>query len=111
MNLHDERHTADGCDGRYIADEVKVELEHPSVDGICCRDQEQRVTVRGCPHDRLGSNAAAGAGVVLDDNRLPKSLRQPLPDQSRDDIGRATGAKAFDQVHRPRGKALRASEL
>jgi hypothetical protein len=74
-------------------------------------DQEQRVTVRRCPHDGLGGNAAASARAVLDDKRLSKSFRQRLTDQPRDNVGCATGAKAFDQVRRPRWIVLRASEL
>ena len=54
------------------------------------------VTIRGCPHHRLGGNIAAGTGPVLDDERLPKPLRQRLTDQARDDVGRAAGAEPFD---------------
>ena len=67
MHLHDKRHAGDACDRRDIADEVVVELEYRRVDGICRSNQEQRVTVRGRPHNRLGSDVAAGAGAVLDD--------------------------------------------
>jgi hypothetical protein len=34
-----------------------------------------------------------GTGPVLDDERLPKPLRQRLTDQARDDVGRAAGAE------------------
>jgi hypothetical protein len=57
----------DACDRRDIANEVEVELEHCRVEGINHGNQQQRVTVRGCPHDRLGGNIAAGARAVLDD--------------------------------------------
>ena len=65
VNLHDTGHTADARDRRDIANEVEVELEHRRIDGICYSNQQQRVTVRGCPHDRLGGNAAASALGVL----------------------------------------------
>ena len=37
------------------------------VDGVRSRNQEQRVTVRGRPHYRLGGNIAAGTAAALDD--------------------------------------------
>jgi hypothetical protein len=44
----------------------------------------------------------SGARPVFNDERLTKSLRQPLPDQARDDVGRAGGAERHDHAHRPR---------
>ena len=37
---------------------------------------------------------------------LAEPLRQPLPDQAREDVGRAAGGEADDQPHRPRWIAL-----
>jgi hypothetical protein len=53
--------------GAIIAIEVEVELVHRRVEGIDHGNQQQRVTIRGCPHDRLGGNIADGAGAILDD--------------------------------------------
>src|SRR5215472_12532733 len=74
------------ADRSDIADEVKVELEHRRVECMLHGNQEQRVTIGRCPHDRLGGNIAASASAVLDDKWLPKSLRQPLTDQACDDV-------------------------
>jgi hypothetical protein len=86
MDLHHKGHTADACDRRDIANEVEVQLEHRGIDGTCRSNQEQRVTVRRCSDDGLGGNAAAAARAILDDKRLPKSLRQRLSGQSRNDV-------------------------
>ena len=59
-------------------------------------DQEQRVAVGRSAHDRLGGDIAAGTWPVLDDELLAEPLRQPLAHQTRDDVGRAAGAKADD---------------
>src|SRR5262249_36932519 len=96
----------DACDRRDVVDEIEVELEHRRVEGIFRTNQQQRVAIRGCPHDRFGGNIAGCATAVLDDERLPESLRQRLTDQSRDDVACSSGAKAFDQTHRPRRVGL-----
>jgi hypothetical protein len=44
------------------------------------RNQEKRVAVRGCPHHRLGGDIAAGAGPVLDNERLSEPLGECLAD-------------------------------
>jgi hypothetical protein len=41
---------------------------------------------------------------------LPKTLRQRLTDQAREDVGRATGRKANHNAYRPRGIGLRPSD-
>jgi hypothetical protein len=43
---------------------------------------------------------AASAWSVVDDKRLSKPLRQPLPHQARVEIGRTAGGKANDDAHR-----------
>ena len=47
----------------------------------------------GRMHDRLGGDVAAGAGPILDDERLAETLRQPLTDQAREDVGPTPRAK------------------
>src|SRR5262249_19803389 len=71
------------------------------------RDHEQRVAVGGCLHDRLGGDVAAGARPILDDELLAETLRKPLPDQPRDNVGGAAGGKSHQQAHRPRRIGLR----
>src|SRR5262249_14230098 len=36
---------------------------------------------------------------VLDDERLPKPLRQPLADQAREDVCATAGSEAYDNAH------------
>jgi hypothetical protein len=52
-------------------------------------------------HDRLGGDIAAGAGPVLDDERLAEPLRQPLTDQARENVVRPAGGKPDDDANRP----------
>jgi hypothetical protein len=52
-------------------------------------------------HDRLGGDIAAGARPVLDDEWLAEPLRQPLTDQTREDVVRPASGKADDDAHRP----------
>jgi hypothetical protein len=84
VNLHHKGHTCDTCYRLDIADEVEVELEHRCVDGICRSGQEKRVTIRLRQYDRLGGDAAAGSGVVLNDNDWPSRSDSDRP------INRAT---------------------
>ena len=51
-------------------------------------DKEECVAVRRRVHDRLGTDVAAGARPVVDDELLAESLRQPLTDQARENVGR-----------------------
>jgi hypothetical protein len=53
---------------------------------------------------------AAGARPVFNDELLAEPLRQPLPDQAREDVGRVAGDETDDQSHRPRWIGLRPSE-
>jgi len=49
------------------------------VDRVRRRDHEERIAVRGCVHDRLGGDIVLPApGLVLDDELLTESPRQPL---------------------------------
>ena len=68
------------------------------------------MAVRGCLHDRLGADVAAAARPVLDDELLAKPLREPLTEQSREDIGPAASGNADDHAHRPRRIGLRPCE-
>src|SRR5262249_31435245 len=70
-------------------------------------DEEERVAIRGSPHDRLRGDISTGARPVLDDKLLAKSLREPLTDQASDDVDAAAGWNADDNAHRPRWIGLR----
>src|SRR5262245_5864448 len=66
IDHHDVGVALDACHWRDIADEIEIELViERSVDGVPTADQEQRVAVRRCAHDRLGADIAAAARSVL----------------------------------------------
>ena len=92
-------HPRDRCD---IADEIEIEfLVERRIDGVGRDDGQQRVAVGRGAHHRLGGNIAAGAGPAFHHKGLVQMLRQPLPDQTRDQIRRAAAAQAFNDAHRP----------
>ena len=68
------------------------------------------MAVRGRAHDRLGGDIAAGAWAVLNNERLAEPLRQPLADQSRNNVDVVASGESDDDVHRPRRIALRPRE-
>jgi hypothetical protein len=53
-------------------------------------------------HHGLGSDIAARTRPVLDYEGLAKSLLQPLPHQTRDDVGSTAGSKPNNPTHRSR---------
>src|SRR6516162_4575786 len=110
MHQHDVGHDNDAGDRRDIADETEIKLfVERSIDGVYRSDEEERVAIRGSPHDRLRGDISPGARPVLDDKLLPKSLREPLTDQASDDVNAAAGWNADDNAHRPRWIGLRES--
>src|SRR6516164_7865629 len=81
---HDADHRRD------VPGEVEIELVvERGVDRVRRSDQEERMAVRRRTYDRLGCDIAAGAGTVLDDERLAEPLRQPLTYETGADVGRA----------------------
>src|SRR5262245_8779108 len=92
---------------------MKFEIEfvvEGRVDRVCRRDQEERVTVRICIHDRFGSDIGAGSWAVLDDEWLAEPLRQPLTHQARKEVGRTGRGRGNDYSHRPSRIGLRPGE-
>jgi hypothetical protein len=61
------------------------------IDCVSGTNQEKRVAIRRHACDRLGGDIGGGARSVLDDEWVPDPLREPLPDEARDDVGTATG--------------------
>ncbi len=47
----------------------------------------------------LGPDVTAGAGAVLDDDRLPPFLRQEIGDDARHGVGGAAGRERHDDLH------------
>ena len=59
-----------------------------------------RLPSAGRVADRLGDDPAAGAGPVLDDDRLLQLVLHAVGEQARRDVGRAAGREADQQAHR-----------
>jgi hypothetical protein len=100
-------HPHDARDRCGVAEKIETEfVVERRVDGGRRPGGKQRIAVRGRTHDHLGRQVGAGAGPVLDDDGLAEMLRQPLPDQARDDVVWAAGGGRNDNAHRPRWKCL-----
>src|ERR1041385_2525077 len=101
----DRKHICDAYDAgtrREVADEVELQVAvERCVAGFGQSGKQQRVAVRGCIDDGFGREIGAAAGAVLDDERLTKSLLQPLSHQPRDDVVAAAGGKSNDPADRP----------
>src|SRR5882724_1512509 len=111
MDYHDKGTADQPGHGRNVSNEIELELfVQRGVDRVWRTDEEQRLAVRNCVHDRLGRDIAAGARPVLDDEWLAEPLRQPLSDQTREDVIRAAGGKADNDMHWPRGIRIRPSD-
>jgi hypothetical protein len=101
---------ADGRDWRDVPDEIEIEFVVKQRAGYGrCADEQERITIRGRFHDRLGADSGARAGPIFDDERLAKPLRQPFTDQACHDVVCATWGSADDDAHRPRRIGLRGS--
>src|SRR5262245_5005134 len=68
------------------------------------------MAVRRRAHDDLGADIAGSAWAVLNDERLAKSLRNPLSQQTGEDVGRTASWERDDDAHRPRRIGLRQGE-
>ena len=78
------------------------------------RTDDQRITVGRLARDIFDRKSSAGAGLVLDDHRLPDIFRQLLSDESREQVVAAAGAEAdddADRLARIAGIALRESRI
>src|SRR5262249_18999668 len=96
---------------RDVAQEFEVEpVEQRLVPGMPRIDLQQRIAIRRRLHDRLGGDIASCSRPVLDHEGLPESIRQPLGERARDDIGRRARRKADDDAHWSRRIGLRPCE-
>src|SRR5215208_5946993 len=93
---------------RDVADEIETELV---VQGCinCVRRtaDEERVAVGWQTNYRLGRQIAASASPIFDDEWLAKPFRQPMANQTREDVKRAACPKADEDAHRTRRIKLR----
>src|SRR4029453_11643819 len=107
MVHQDIRPAANASDRSDIADEIKVQLVvQRGVDCVRRSAEEERVAVWWRTHDRLSAQIATCPAPILDEKWLAEPFREPLTDQTREDVCRAAGAKADDDAHRPRGRGL-----
>jgi hypothetical protein len=60
-------------------------------------EEKKRVAIGGRPRDGLQRNVSAGAGTVIDDDRLPQAPRQRITDDPANEIGDRSGRKEDDQ--------------
>jgi hypothetical protein len=77
------------------------------IDGIGRGEHDERRAIGRRIDHRLRRNIAAGAGPILDDERLAQSVCQPLCHQTRQEVGGTAGSKSDNQAHRPRWIGLR----
>ena len=84
---HDVGKSRDAGNRRDVADEIETEFfVERRIDCVHCTAQQESVTVGGCANDRFGSQIAARARPVLDNDWLVELVRQPLTDQARNDV-------------------------
>src|SRR5262245_61977058 len=79
-------------------------------DPVSGNDQKQRMAIGGRMRHGLGGDLPLRARSVLDDEWLAETLRQPLTNQAREDVGWTAGGKADHDPHRPRRVGLRESD-
>jgi len=107
--IHDQRirKAHDARNGRNVADEIEIEFfKERGIDCVIHAAHEKRVAVRRRFYDRLRRDIATSSRPVLDNEGLAEPLGQPLPDQSRGNIGSAASSKADDDARRPQRVAL-----
>jgi hypothetical protein len=64
------------------------------------RPHRERITIRVCARRELGADRASSTAAVVDDDLLAEPLRKFLADEARDDVGRTTGRKRYDEADR-----------
>src|SRR5215510_10828668 len=102
--MHFEHARVDGhaCDWSDIAQEIETELViEGGIDRMGGADREERVAVGRCAHDCFGRDVCPTARPVLDYERLAEPVRQPLADQSGENVLPATWGITHDDAHWP----------
>ena len=108
MHLHDVRHPRKAHDRCDIADEVvrKLLIER-GIDGVHRADEQKRIAIRRRTNHRIGDDVGAAARLVFDDELLAEQFGKPLPENPRQDIGRAARRERHDPAHRSRRIGIR----
>ena len=86
--------------------EIEIGEQHGVVSNVRA-DDEQRVTVRRCRRGRLGADAGAAAGAVLDDDILADPGLQMLRDDASQRVDRPARGERHDQLDGLRRIVLR----
>src|SRR5262249_4284087 len=71
------------------------------VDGVGRVYQKDRVAIGRRLGDRFGREIVAGSWAVLDNELLAETLAEPIAEQPRADVGRATGRIADNDMRLP----------
>ena len=72
IDFHHIGRAHDAGDGRNVADEIEIELVvNRCADRVIRPDQEERVAVRSCAHDRLGAILPPAPGRLSTTNGCP----------------------------------------
>ena len=100
--LHHQAHRLERLE--RIVGQVLVEMV---VDRVVVEHDQDRVAVRRRARGFRGPDRAAGAGLVLDEDRLPERLGEHRRHDARDEVGGAAGGVGHDHAHRLRRKGLR----
>ena len=100
-----DRHEVLGLVGQLLV-EAAVDRERPG------RRDEQRVPVGFGLRRQIGADVAAGAGLLLDDDRLAPLRLQLVGGDARQDVVDAAGRERHDELDRlARKRALRGRKL
>src|SRR5262249_29794528 len=86
MYYHDEGRANDASDRRDVADEIEIQSCRRAWRRVGRSDQEERVAVCRHAHDRFGTNIAARARPVLDDEWLAQPAKGQMPPSNPVDI-------------------------
>ena len=100
MHHHHQRLAGDAGDRHDVAQEVEAEIGiERAADRVRRPDQQDGISVGRRAHDFGGGDVAGLAALVLDVERLAELLRQPLRDDTAEDVVRPAGRKADDEPH------------
>ena len=101
IDRHDQRQLGQKDDRREILHrvvaEVRIKVRADAVgrDGV----EQQRVAVRVGLGDARGRDGAAGAGAIVDDDRLAERVGELRADDPRDEVGRPAGRHRDHELH------------
>ncbi|MFZ3351486.1 MAG: hypothetical protein WA268_11530 [Xanthobacteraceae bacterium] len=100
INRHREIGGADTRDGDNVANEIerKAGVER-LVDRVCEQRKQQRVTVRRRLRDEFGTDIAASARPVIDDDGLAEPIGEPLRHDAGENIGATASGQRDDDAH------------